>query len=839
LKRRSQGLESIGVTRPVQFVRLLRITAATAGAGAGAAATAVLAGVPPGLAAGQPARLVAEVLGRRPFWAAWVLSVAVIVLLLVVARGWRRAGGRDLGAVVTVALAEPLLWGCSLPLLALALDPWFFHRTAPVLAACGVALGVLGVSRRAAALPRATRAAVSPLAVILALSVAVPAFLVLPGPPWFHPVSGDEPHYLVIARSLWVDGDLDVANEYGQRLLTPFWPDELPPHAKPGADPERRYSIHGTGLAVWLAPWYGLGRGLSEEAFNVLIRTAMSLWLAAAAAALFVLLRDIAGAEGSRRNDTRIRSVATRGTALAAFTLPLLFAGPHLFPEVPAFALSCAAWAILRRRPGVAGALAAGLLLAALPWLHFKFFGLMAAVAAVGVAAMWRQPADRRVRPLAALLTPMAATIAGHLAFTWKLYGRLSPLAIHVGVDTSLRATAAGDDWLAYLADPLGALVTAAGYFMDQREGLLFYAPHYLLAAAGFAWLWRRRRADACALGLAFAALVVPYALSQEIGHWAPPARPLTAVLWTLAVPMGIGVALPAGPGGRRRAALRGALVGWGIGVTVLLLLQADLLYHDYGVSRSLVLLRYGAPGLPLAEIAPLWIGPDGVHWLVSLVWLAVAIAIGIDFWRWGTAAAAAGYEPSERPAPGGGTEPGTAAPAGRAAAAGNRDPGPVAAVATILAAAAFLLWHHARVPLSELHEPWSYDRVRYWKPLSPPTRAWAGEGGIWTGGNDTVDLLISSPAPLGELVFALTTMAPMRVDVQVGRDRRSAQVVPEARSFARFAPGPARRWRGEHFYHLQVVAHGGVSPAALGQSDDGSGLGVFLAIVQARAAGR
>ena len=828
LRLRSPRLATIGVARPVRFVRL-RITAATAAAGAGAATTAVLTGVPPGLAAGQPARLVAEVLGRRSFWAALIVSVAVVVLLLVAARAWLRAGGRDPGAVV--ALAEPLLWGCSAPLLALALDPWFFHRTAPLLAACGVALGLLGVSRRAATLPPATGAAVSPLAVILVLSVTVPAFLVLPGPPWFHPVSGDEPHYLVIARSLWVDGDLDVANEYGQRLLVPFWPDELPPHAKPGANPGQRFSIHGTGLGVWLAPWYGLGRGLSEEGFNVLIRIAMSLWLAAAAAALFVLLRDVAG-----------RRVAACGTALAIFTLPLLFAGPHLFPAVPAFALSCAAWAILRRGPGAAGALAGGLLLAALPWLHFKFFGLMAAVAAAGAAAIWRQPAARRAGALAALTAPLAASAAGHVLFTWTLYGRLSPLAIHLGADPSPRATAAGDDWLAYLADPLGALTTAIGYFMDQREGLLFYAPHYLLAVVGFAWLWRRRPSDARALGLAFAALVGPYALSQEIGHWAPPARPLTGVLWTLAVPMGIGLLLPAGNGGagRRRAALRGALVGWGIGATVLLLLQADLLYHDYSAPRALSLLRYGAPGLPLSDIAPLWLGPDGVHWPVSLLWLALAVAVGVDFWRWGAAAAAAGHDPAEQPTAAAFDElPATAPPAEVSAPPSRDRAGPLAATATILTAATFLLWHHARVPLSELHESWSYEHVRYWKPLSPPIRAWADEGGIWTGGSDSVHMLISSPAPLAELVFELASLAPMRVDMQVGRDRRSFQVDPESRSFARFTPGPARGWNGEHFYHLEVVAHGGISPAALGKSDDGRGLGVFLAIVQARAANR
>ena len=333
--------------------------------------------------------------------------------------------------------------------MALLLDPWLFHRSAAILAAAGFALGALGTAARARRLPAARPApARRTLALLVAAAVIVPTLLVLPGPPWFHPISGDEPHYLVIARSLWADGDLDVANEYSESLLSPFWPGELSPHAKPGADPEKSYSIHGTGLAVWLAPWYGAGSGLSEEGFNVLVRMAMSLWLAAGAACLFLLLGDIAGP-----------TAATRGTVLAVFTLPLLFAGPHLFPAVPVFTLSCGAYLLIRREPGPAGYLAAGLLLAALPWLHFKFFGVMAAVCLIGTLRLRRrEPGRARILALAAFIAPQAISGLGHVAFTWALYGRISPLAIHVGADAALRATAAGDDWLAYVTDPLGAL---------------------------------------------------------------------------------------------------------------------------------------------------------------------------------------------------------------------------------------------------------------------------------------------------------------------------------------------------------------------------------------------
>jgi hypothetical protein len=631
---------------------------------------------------------------------------------------------------------------------------------------------------------------------------------------------------MTIARSLWVDGDLDLQNDYYDGVLAPFWPGELWPHAKPGADPDKLYSIHGSGLAVWLAPWYGAGRGLTEAGFNVLVRVAMNLWLAAGAAALVLLLGDIAGP-----------TAAKRGTLVAVFTLPLVFAGPHLFPAVPVFALSCTAYLVLRRQPGPAGHLAAGFLLACLPWLHFKFFGIMAALGLIGALELRRrEPGRGRTTALACLLTPLVVSSLAHAGFTWALYERLSPLAIGVGGNPGLRAPAQGDNWVAYFSDPIGIVRSAIGYFFDQREGLLFYAPQYVLAVAGFAWLLRRRRRDARALLLVLLALVGPYALSQEIGMWSPPVRPLTGVLWALAVPMGVGLSLPDG-GGRRggwRSAARGLVLGWGVGATVLLLLQTNLLYHDHSVPYSLVLMRYGAPGLSLSAIAPLLLGAEAPHWVPSLAWLVITVPLVVFLWHWGRAAseetANRAGEPSagmpgpidtrpEKP-----DTPTIRRPLG---------PGYRAAVWLLVIAASFMLWHHARVPLTDLHTPWTFGSIRYWKPESPLTRAWPGNRGIWTGGFDSVELLLSSPERLGVVVFNLDALAPMQITMQLGRDRQDIRLRAGETNYGRFSPGGGTYWNGEYFYHLVVDAPHGASRLALGIEDDIRNLGVYLEVVQ------
>ncbi len=74
-------------------------------------------------------------------------------------------------------------------------------------------------------------------------------------------VSGDEPHYLVMAQSLWRDHDLDLRDEYDGEEWAEFVPGPLRPHwGAPRAD-GRPFPAHSPGLPLLLAPAYAaLGR---------------------------------------------------------------------------------------------------------------------------------------------------------------------------------------------------------------------------------------------------------------------------------------------------------------------------------------------------------------------------------------------------------------------------------------------------------------------------------------------------------------------------------------------------------------------------------------------------
>jgi len=798
---------------------LTRCLGAVLAGTAGTATVAAIASLPPGAGYGRPLAFAGFVLGSPAFWLTLPIAFFALAVLLYSACNWvnsRFALPMDVGRPVV----QPIGWGLSLPLLSLLIDPWAFSSSALVLGFTGFALGILTAWRRyrrlqceamaeeAAAAPAPGHAGGSRLSVV-ALAVAIPTLLVALGPSWWAPISGDEPHYLLYARSIWVDGDIDLGADYSQGAYRSFYPPDLPPHTKPGFDPDTRYSTHGIGTAVLLVPWYAIGSNLSVSSLTLLVRFSMILWLGAFALVLFELLRDIGGVRA-----------AQRGTALTVLTGPIIFIAPHLFPDLPALTLSAGAYLLLRRRPGVIGALGAGLLIAALPWLGVKFFAMAAALAVVGVVLLWRHEGEGNPVALAAFFAPVIATGAAHMAFTWIFYHRLSPLALyHGGTVTGRRPVGQGESLWDYLLDLDGMIQAAVGLLIDQRHGLLMVAPQYLLAVAGFAWLWRRRRSDFWCLLTIFLAHWGAHALSQEMPGWSTSGRPMIGVLWTLAIPMG--VALAARPTADRTgswfAGTRAALVALGVSMTTLLLAQPHLLYHDFGIHYCLLLLRYGAPGLPLWKLFPLWVHLEESQWLVSILWLICWTGLGVLLWRW-----ARDTDPGEVPIR---DDP----------ARGRRQRSVAyrAAQLVFVSLAFFLVLRGVLVPVTQLHQPHRYGDLTVWTADSLVEETWAEPDGIWVRGRSGVVIPVSSDRTIRSMRMEVSSLERMDATVQFGRDRGEDAVSRGTPFVLNLEPGTGRDWRGQEFFLLGVEAPEGVSPAELGiDRHDRRFLGLYVRIL-------
>ncbi|MGH7266194.1 MAG: hypothetical protein ACREMB_15310, partial [Candidatus Rokuibacteriota bacterium] len=147
--------------------------------------------------------------------------------------------------------------------------------------------------------------------------------------------------------------------------------------------------------------------------------------------------------------------------------------------------------------------------------------------------------------------------------------------------------------------------VAALGLVADQEFGLLYYAPHWALAAPGMVLLWRRRREAVLGLaGLAlfYLAVLVKYRWIQWDAGWTPPPRFILAVTPLFAPFV---AAVFDRVRGRLLAGVNTVGLAWSAGLGFALTLVPFWRYNDLD-GRSTVLEALGAAlRLDLARFLP------------------------------------------------------------------------------------------------------------------------------------------------------------------------------------------------------------------------------------------
>jgi hypothetical protein len=410
--------------------------------------------------------------------------------------------------------------------------------------------------------------------------------------------AGDEPHYLLTAKSLAEDRSPDLRDEYAQRAYRADYPYDLAPA---GALTRGRLNEpYGLGLPLLAAPAYAIGGAKAVEL------------LLAALAALAVAL-------GYRLALRVVPDPWAAGAALAVgLSPPLLAHSTAVLPEIPAAAaLTGAALLALRipDSPRRHSGWTAFVLLALLPWLGVKYLAPAAPIAVYGYLAM-----RRARRPVLAItcLEILGFSLALYVGVNSGLYGGATPYAAGA---PGASATGA--------AFPLGYVDRAyrlVALFIDRDFGLLRWAPVLAFAVWG-AWLLLRERrsglaraiparrtaqsAGALCAAVAGAQLAVAAFIAPTMFGASFPARQLVAVL-PVAVPL-VAVAL-------RRAPRAGALLAL-LGVAATIWLYVDV----RSAGGGLVLGRPPAPWGPLVDAFPLFDRGSAYPFV-----LAGAIAVGL-----------------------------------------------------------------------------------------------------------------------------------------------------------------------------------------------------------------
>lgn len=346
-------------------------------------------------------------------------------------------------------------------------------------------------------------------------------------------ITGDEPHYLMATRSVLLDGDFDVANQYADGNHFAIDPVPLSPV---GATNEHRgdgrlYHVRLPGQSLLILPAYACGAlaaratGLSTAfggywaavAFLVLL-TALFWTL------LFRLARDL----------TASAWAALTAVLIVLSLLPMVPYGSQIYPEMAAaFATLIALRAICLARPDVRAALVSASAVGILASLHQRFTIVALALAISGGLIFWCRSANRRAAlvPFLGVLGLFAATIS---LYSLHAFGSMLPSAGWNQSDLSI-------------SRPENLARGRALLFLDDGRGLLSWAPHTMLIVA----LWsaaalRDDPAGLCArVGLAcFLVTAITSATTFGIG-WDIPPRHLVSVLPLAAIPLAVWLASP------------------------------------------------------------------------------------------------------------------------------------------------------------------------------------------------------------------------------------------------------------------------------------------------------
>jgi hypothetical protein len=438
--------------------------------------------------------------------------------------------------------------------------------------------------------------------------------------------NGDEPHYLVIAQSLWRDGDLKIENNHARGDYKEYFAPDLEPHyLTRGADQEI-YSIHPVGLPFLIAPVYGLGGYPAVVALIVLL-AATAVGLVSGMVATFT---DSPGA-------------AIFAAAATAATAPFLFNSFTVYPEIGA-ALAVAIAFVLSvwpTRRGWLSWLPVGVTTAALPWLSTKYAPMSAALVAIALArllwanhpgslrpaALARAAAVRSsIGPALAILLPYLLSLAGWFAFFEAIWGSPWPQAPYGDlVQTNARYLVFG----------------APGLIFDQEYGLLAYAPVFVIACAGMGLMWRaggeeaRRAVEIAMVGAALLGTVGAFRIWW--GGSAAPGRPIASALPLLMLPMAVAYRATA-PVLTLRAACQ--LLLWiSIGVAGTMLFAQNGFLTANGRDGTSSLLEYLSPRWPVWTAAPSFILHEPPTALGRVaVWIAAAVAAAVALSRISTA---------------------------------------------------------------------------------------------------------------------------------------------------------------------------------------------------------
>ena len=434
--------------------------------------------------------------------------------------------------------------------------------------------------------------------------------------------SGDEPNYLLTTHSLIYDGDINLANNYARQDYFAFYSREEHPRLKLGIygrygkkGKDYIYPINLPGISVLITPFYALSQLFQGKILTFILKGSLSIWAALFSLQVYLLGRQRWGRE----------TLALSLWLITAFIPPVLFYSCHLYPEIPIAFFSLLIFRRLVFGQNISWLEASGLgfLLATFPWFGLKYNFLFWPLFILGLYKFWRD--QERIKKVGAFVSlPLLSQLLFYL-FIFHLYGTFSPIAIYEGVMSAEQLKAF---WQMVLAIPLSLRVESfLDYFLDQRDGLLLYAPVYFFALAGFIDLWRRSKKIFLVLLFVSLPFLFNYSFLTHRQGYSPQARVLTPIIWVGILALGEFLA-----SNEKRIFRHLFLLSLiiSLGFTLLLLFHPPFLYqpttHEFTSRPGDLFVYLSNTHFFLPPFLPSFIKINNLSYWPNYVWIALII---------------------------------------------------------------------------------------------------------------------------------------------------------------------------------------------------------------------
>jgi hypothetical protein len=344
------------------------------------------------------------------------------------------------------------------------------------------------------------------------------------------PPTGDEPHYLITAHSLAMDGDLYLLNNYTNMDYRLFYPGKLAKRTTRAPDPSLELPAFSPGLSIFLTPFYKI----AYTFFPAFLVPFLRLIICCIAVIAIYQLLNLVESFGKQP-----ALVVLCGATLAS---PLITYSSQFYPEILAFLLLIFALVQFQRvnQHYWAALLWLSFLSPALLWLHPKYLVLALLVFFISgfyFDRLRRSNPDRKFLLIQLLhLIFSIAGLAGFFFFLHSFYGSWSPNRIYGGIqrETSLFELVQMLGW-----ERIRIMFRMVfGYWLDERFGLIPYAPLYAGFFPAFVWSLRKYGFRMLPAAILFLAHFFLICWGAQMGGYSPPSRHMVVLLSIVLLPL-------------------------------------------------------------------------------------------------------------------------------------------------------------------------------------------------------------------------------------------------------------------------------------------------------------